>query len=80
MDPIALAKNGILEEETKGLCIQTNENKQEQYLPSLLHAVMELWQSDRGAGRCCQLRSPGKASAEHKHGKLRTDLLVLPLI
>ena len=80
MDPIALAQNGILEEETKGLCIQTNENKQEQYLPSLLHAVMEFWQSDSGAGRCCQLRSPGKANVEHKHRKLRTDLFVLPLI
>lgn len=60
-----LAKNGILEDETKGLYIQTSENKREQDLPSLFHAVMELRHSDTGAGSCCQLRGPGKASVEH---------------
>lgn len=60
-----LAKNGILEDETKGLYIQMSENKREQDLPSLVHAVMELRHGDAGTGSCCQLRSPGKASVEH---------------
>lgn len=78
LDPIALAKNGILEDETKGLYIQTSENKREQDLPSLFHAVMELWHSDTGAGRYCQLRSPGKASVEQSTGNSeQTSLLCL---
>lgn len=62
----------------EGIIYTTSENKREQDLPSLFHAVMELWHSDTGAGRYCQLRSPGKASVEQSTGNSeQTSLLCL---